>query len=59
MDEEYATKIAEREVEAFLWETEQENINSQGPHSNMDGADDGDPSMMRHMWMINAKYMHW
>jgi len=55
MDEEYATMIAERKVEAFVWETEQENINAQGPHCNMDGADDGDPTVMRHMWMMTAK----
>ena len=42
MDEEYATEIAERKVEAFVCETEQDHINAQAFHCNMDGADDGE-----------------
>jgi len=40
MDEEDATRIEEREVEASLCETEQEKINVQGFHCNVDDLDD-------------------
>ena len=41
MEEEDATKIAEREVAASVCETEQEHINAQRFHCNVDGANVG------------------
>lgn len=41
-DEEDATKIAKREVEASVCEVEQEHINTQRLHCNVDGADHGE-----------------
>ena len=38
MDEENATEIAKRKVEASVCETEQEHINTQTLHCNMNGA---------------------
>ena len=40
MDEEDATKIAEREEGASVCEAEQEHINAQGIHCSVDDADD-------------------
>jgi len=40
MDEEFAAKIVERDVEAYVCETEQEHINAQWIHCNMDDVDD-------------------
>jgi len=41
MDEEDTTKIAEREAKTSICEREQENINAQGLHCNVDDVDDG------------------
>lgn len=55
MDEEDATKTAEIEVEDFVCETKQDNINAQGLHCNVDGVDDGESHCEKHMWMMTTK----
>jgi len=42
MDDEDATKIAKREVEASACEAKQDHINAKGLHSNVDGSNDGE-----------------
>lgn len=56
MEEKDGTHIAKREVEASVCETEQEHINAQAPHRNVDGADDGEPHYAsKHMDEEDAK----
>lgn len=42
MDEENVTNIGEKEAEASVYETEQDHINVQGIHCNVDGEYEGE-----------------